>query len=307
MKILVTHLSPDLDAITSVWIVKKFLPGWLDAKVEFVPAGQRLERVKNNPDFESSPIIAIEKDEVMHVDTGMGPLDHHQTSDLSVCGASRAWDFVQERLVTLKQPLKEEKVDAVSRIVKLVVAYDHFQEVYRPEADADYHDFSLWAINEGLQYSKPGEDDYFMEFGRTCLDYLLAYYENKVWAEKELLEGIPFETKFGKGLGLESINESVVKLAQKRGHVLVARKDPRRGHVSIKTIPLRAESEEQRGKAGIDLTLAYEQLKKMDPDATWFLHVSKKMLLNGSVKNPNMKPTRLSLVDIIKVLERLYK
>ena len=52
----------------------------------------------------------------------------------------------------------------------------------------------------------------------------------------------------------------------------------------------------------IDLTLAYEKLRKMDPSATWFLHIGKKMLLNGSVKNPKMRPTRLGLSDIIKVL-----
>ena len=55
----------------------------------------------------------------------------------------------------------------------------------------------------------------------------------------------------------------------------------------------------------IDLTLVYEQLKKMDPDATWFLHVSKKMLLNGTPKNPKMIPTKLSLSDIIRVLEKI--
>ena len=53
----------------------------------------------------------------------------------------------------------------------------------------------------------------------------------------------------------------------------------------------------------IDLTLAYEKLRKMDPSATWFLHIGKKMLLNGSVKNPKMRPTRLGLSDIINVLE----
>ena len=55
--------------------------------------------------------------------------------------------------------------------------------------------------------------------------------------------------------------------------------------------------------ADIDLTLVYEKLKKMDPQATWFLHVGRKMLLNGTPKNPKMVPTKLSLTDIIKVLE----
>ena len=36
---------------------------------------------------------------------------------------------------------------------------------------------------------------------------------------------------------------------------------------------------EQQSSSGIDLTLAYEQMRKMDPDATWYLHVSKKICL----------------------------
>lgn len=308
MKIVVTHLSPDMDAIGSVWVIKKFLPGWSDAKVEFVPAGLRLERVKNHPEFVKEPVLKVGDDEIMHVDTGHGPLDHHQTSSMETCGAKRSWEFVLSELEKTGQQLRIEHQEAVSRIVEQIVAMDHFQEVHRVDASADYQDFSLWAINEGLQYLKPGEDDYYVEFGRTCLDYLFSFFENKIWAEKEMLKGIEFEIKAGKCLGIESQNDSVIKLAQKKGYVVVVRKDPRRGNVAIKAIPNKAESEEQSAKiSGIDLTLAYEQMKKMDPDATWFLHVGKKMLLNGSVKNPDMVPTKLTLDAIVNVLERLYK
>lgn len=323
MKIIVTHLSPDLDAIGSVWVIKKFLPGWNDAKVEFVPAGNRLERVKNRPDFETSEVLEINGDEIMHVDTGLGPLDHHQTSDMDTSGAKRSWDYVLASLEKEEQQMKTEHRDAVSRIIAQIVAIDHFQEVHRPEAFADYQDFSLWSINEGLQYLKPGEDDYFIEFGRTCLDYLFSFFENKIWAETELKKGVEFETRFGKSIGIDSRNDSVIKLAQKKGYVLVVRKDPRKGNVAIKTLPNRRHPELDSGSTpneqgvpkqirddkseGIDLTLAYELFRKMDPDATWFLHVSKKMLLNGSVKNPDMKPTKLQLQEIIGVLERLYK
>jgi hypothetical protein len=126
-------------------------------------------------------------------------------------------------------------------------------------------------------------------------------FENKVWAEKEIKEkGIEFNTKWGKGLGLESLNDSVVKLAQLMGYVVVIRKDPRKGYLRIKAKPNKNDQEK-----GVDLTLACEKLSKMDPQATWFLHVSKKMLLNGSTKNPKMKPTKLSLNDIIGVLKKI--
>ena len=323
MKIIVTHLSPDLDAIGSVWVIKRFLPGWKDARVEFVPAGNRLERVKNHPDFENKPILEVGTDEIMHVDTGLGPLDHHQTSDMDTSGAKRSWEYVLTQTSNAGLVIKEEHCAAITRMMDVIVSGDHFQEVYRADAAADFHDFSLYGLNEGVQYIKPGEHDYFVEFGRTCLDYLFAYFENKIWAEKEMENGVSFDTKYGKAFAVESMNDTVGKLAQKKGYVLVVRKDPRRGNVSIKTMPIMADSKGQiaNGKgliangleqekagmqSGVDLTLAHEQMKKMDPDATWFLHVSKKMLLNGSAKNPNMKPTKLSLTEIVNVLKSLY-
>jgi nanoRNase/pAp phosphatase (c-di-AMP/oligoRNAs hydrolase) len=49
MKIIVAHISPDWDAITSVWLIKKYLSGWQEATVKFVPAGQRLKELSDIP------------------------------------------------------------------------------------------------------------------------------------------------------------------------------------------------------------------------------------------------------------------
>jgi hypothetical protein len=84
------------------------------------------------------------------------------------------------------------------------------------------------------------------------------------------------------------------------GYVVVVRRDPRKGYLRIKAKPNKSDDDK-----GVDLTLTCEKLSKMDPQATWFLHVSKKMLLNGSPKNPKMKPTKLPLNDIIEVLKNI--
>lgn len=294
MKIIVTHSSPDLDAITSVWLLKKYLPGWNEARIQFVPAGERIENLKSHPSTTlrtnlKNPIESINGNEVIHVDTGMGPLDHHQTSDENVCAASRTFDFV-------KKSLTSEHKEAIERMVKVVIDIDHFKEVFWDNPTADYHDFSLIGILDGLKLQKVDDDLLYTDFIIQCLDALQHEFQNKIWAEKEIAEhGSKFETKWGKAIGFNTINDSVVKLAQKMGYVLVIRKDPRKGYVRIKATP----------QEKIDLTLLSEQLRKMDPQATWFLHVSKKMLLNGSVKNPKMKPTILSLEQIIQVLEKV--
>ncbi len=296
MKIIVTHTAPDMDAVTSVWLIKRFLPGWEEADVQFVPAGTRLAGAKPGPEV-TDVIEKVKDNEVIHVDTGMGPLDHHQTSDDNVCGASLAWDYVRENSEMFENQASDKITDrkeAISRMIKVVVDVDHFKEVFRPDPLSDYQDFSIVNVLDGLKLFKPNSDSFYVDFMLTALDGLLHDFENKIWAEEEIKVGIEFESRWGKGLGAETINDDVIKTAQLMGFAVVIRKDPRKGYVRIKANP----------KFKIDLTSVYEQLKKMDPEATWFLHVSRKMLLNGTPKNPTMRPTKLSLDDIIAVLKK---
>lgn len=306
MKIIVTHASPDWDAITSVWFIKRFLPGWAEAKIEFVPAGQRFS---STPNFEKTVIETVGKDEIIHVDTGMGPLDHHQTNDMNTSAAMRAYEFSIHSNPDLEDPATERlsfKKEALHRIAKVVVAIDHFQEVYWPDSTADHYEFSLLGVLDGLKLLKPNQDDYYVELGLTLLDAVLHNFENRIWAEHEIASnGKKFTTKWGKGIGFEILNDDVLKLAQKMGYTIVVRKDPRKGYVRIKAKPLQRALGASSKEKDVDLTLVYEQLSKMDPDATWFLHVSKKMLLNGTPKNPKMIPTKLTLNEIIKVLTSL--
>lgn len=304
MKIIVTHASPDMDAITSVWLLKRFLHGWEEAEFQFVPAGERLESTKFKVKSEKlgGVVQLVDDDEIIHVDTGLGPLDHHQTKDLDVSAASLTWDFVREKGEGFRVKDSDRtraKAEAIDRIVKIVVDTDHFKEVFWKDPKALYHDFSIVALIDGIKFAKPNQDVYYVRFGMECLDYLLHYFENRIWAEKEIKSsGKKFKTSFGQGIGFETINDSVLKLAQKMGYVLVVRKDPRKGYVRIKARPCDKE-------CSIDLTGAYKKLKKLDPEATWFLHVSGHMLLNGTPKNPKMKPTTLSLEEIISVLEKV--
>lgn len=319
MKIVVTHTAPDLDAITSVWLLKKFLPGWEDAQVEFVPAGTHREG--SSPERLIEPIEVLGKESILHVDTGLGPLDHHQTSDLSVCAASLTWEFVKVQSFGRAQDKNSEfrvrstqrindKMQAIERMVKVVVLYDHFQEVFFENSVGDYHEFSFYGIIEGIKLQKAGDDHAILGLGMTCLDALLHNFENRVWAEKEIAEnGKEFTTKWGKGIAFETINDDVIKLSQKMGYMVVVRKDPRKGYVRIKARPtekiesskLKVENGKQQTE--VDLTDVYNKLKALDPEATWFLHISKKMLLNGTAKNPKMIPSKLSLDDIIQVLK----
>lgn len=325
MRKIVTHKSSDIDAICSVWLLKRFYPNWDGAEVVFVNAGEGIEghSASESGDF-SKAIEVIDDAETIHVDTGLGALDHHQTADNNTCGASLTLQYVLNNPDSNlhKHDIKKE---AVKRIVELVIDDDHFQEIYYPDANHDIYEFGVVAIIQGYKLNHQKDDASLVEFVMEILDAILQNLEKKIWAEQEIKEkGIEFESKWGKALGIETINDEVLKFAQMQGYRLAVRKDPNGGFVRIKAIPDRRRasgnvilgrettpesnrswtSQDDEYNLGIDLTSAYDKLKELDPEASWFLHASKRMLLNGSTKNPEMKGSKLDLQRVIDILRK---
>ncbi|MBI4130300.1 hypothetical protein HY468_03225, partial [Candidatus Roizmanbacteria bacterium] len=244
-----------------------------------------------------------------HVDTGMGELDHHQ-DDRDTCAAKLVFEHVLKnknsklsakgrsasggKTQNSKIEIKHFQKEALERLVAVVNDIDHFRQVYYPEPTADYHQFSLVDILDGLHlvYNGRGSGDIqVVEHGMSALDAIYRVLQNKVHAEKELegSEKMEVTSPLGKIVGFLTGNDAVLDMAQKMGYSIVVRKDPKKGYVRIKALP----------EKGIDLTKTYELLKMKDPHATWFLHSSKAMLLNGSTKNPTMRPTTLNLETIL--------
>lgn len=290
MKTIVTHLAPDVDAVSSVWLLKRFLPGWSEAEVAYVPAGKTLQN--EPPDGDK---------DILHVDTGMGMLDHHQT-DEDTCAARRTLEFVAKAQNSkLKTQIRKAKNnhnfpdEALVRLIDVVNDIDHFREVYFPDPAADFYDFGFVAILDGLKLIYPDDHQKLIDVGMTILDGMYKTFQNKVWAEKEIkTEGVEFTTQWGKGIGFETLNDEVIRTAQKQGYTIAVRKDPKKEYVRIKALP----------DCGADLTKYYNRYRQLDPEATWFLHASRKMVLNGSVKNPESRATKLTLREIIEVLKK---
>ncbi|MEK7060883.1 MAG: chromate resistance protein ChrB domain-containing protein [Patescibacteria group bacterium] len=275
MKTIVAHLGPDLDAIASIWLVKMFWPEWEEAGFAFVPAGKTLNDMPpdNNP-------------EILHLDTGFGKFDHHQTAD-DTCAAKLVYDEV-------KKHHGEDK--ALERMVAIVNDIDHFREVFFPNPNGDIWGFGLHTIIDGWRYMYADNQLKIVELGMSALDAIYKTMQNKVWAEIELEKnGREFETRWGKGIAFETVNDEVIHVSQKKGFVIAVRKDSRKQYLRIKALPI----------AEIDLSPVYERLKKEEPEATWFLHASHHMVLNGSAKNPEMKPSKRPLSEIIEVIKEV--
>jgi hypothetical protein len=274
MKTIVAHIGPDLDAITSIWLIKTFFPDWLEASLAFVPAGQTYKGFP--PD---------DNPEIIHVDTGFGKFDHHQNAD-DTCAAQLVY---QE----LKKLGKNDL--ALERLVNVVNDVDHFREVFFPNATADFWDISMISAIDGWRLIYAEEPIKIVQLGMETLDGIYKTFQNKVWAEKEIKDkGIEFESPWGKALGIETVNDETVHLAQKMGYTIVIRKDANKGYLRVKSLPIDK----------IDLESYYETMKTKDPEATWFLHASHHMILNGSSKNPAMRPTILTLNEVIKILQK---
>lgn len=277
MKIIVTHRSVDLDCITACWLIKRFLPGWIEAEIEYIDAGS----TKDNKSPDSS-------DSIIHVDTGFGKFDHHQVNDYSsASGLVLKYLSVNNHILT-----KSEK--PLERLVDMVTKLDHFDEVNFPDANLDRYDFMIHQIIEGLK-GVLGKDNKITETGFILLDAIFQIFKNKVKAEEAIKKGFVFHSRFGKSLMMESQNEEAMKLALKSGYCLAARKDPVRGNIRIKTLP---------GEK-FDLTPVYEKIKLLDKKGTWFFHISRNMLLNSSSKNPNFIPSSLSTKKLIEIIKNI--
>ncbi len=276
-KTIITHLSPDFDAITASWLIIRYLPGWKNPQIKFIPAG-----------FIDKKPTAHDTADKVYVDTGLGKFDHHQFAQY-LSATKRVFDYlVKKKLI----PAKDQP--AIERIVELVTFIDNFQEVTLPNPTADIYDLSLPQIINGLK-AKFQDDHKVFFMVLDLLEGLLITFKNKLNAEIEINSALIFKFKGEKCLAIESKNDEVVTLGQKMGYSLVIRRDPQTGHIRIKARPDKK----------IDLTSLYHQLKTKDSQATWFLHSSKKMLLNGSKKNPQTKPSHLSLQKIIEIIKKI--
>ncbi len=276
-KIIVTHVSPDFDGIPAIWLLKKFHPEFKNAAVAFVPVG---DSTYNNEPVDSNP-------NVVHVDCGMGKFDHHQTNDFT-CGAK----LVYEWLVG-EGYIKDD--EAIERMVQVFTELDHGWDSYKwCEPASDRWEFGLYNVLIGWKMLYPRQDEKYVEWTIHGLDAVYMLMKQKVMAEKEVKGGRQFKTRWGKGVAVYTANDSILDAAIKGGYAVVVRKDPARGYVRV------TGSNNHK----VDFTRAYEMCKKADSEATWFLHASKVLLRNGSTRNPTMKPTKLSIDEIVEILSK---
>lgn len=286
-KLIVTHHSPDLDAIGAVWLLKRFDgQHYADAHVAFVNPGDQIS-------LHEAEKHGCQLHEVTHVDTGLGEFDHHQPErgrqQLS------ASSLVYAYLIKIHPELSNDV--ALKKISEFITDVDHFGEIYWPDSGSYRYCFMIQDLISGMDYTDPHNDDSQLHFGLQCLDNAYAGLIQFVKAEEILqTRGTSFLIKAGQVLGLETNNDQTIKLAQKQGFALVIRKDPDEGHIRIKARP----------DTEIELKPLADKISQLEPQASWYYHPSGKMLINGSRKHRNQRASGLSLNRILDLVRDLY-
>ena len=277
MKTIVTHIFPDLDAITSAWLITRYLPEWEGAEIVFVPQQQNWNNIvpDSNPD-------------VLYCDTGYGKFDHHHIKERT-CASRRIFDY----LLMMEYVSPKDKVP-LSRIIDYVTDIDNFGEVSYPDPTSDRYEFCLHQLITGLR-KKGTSDSALVLTVFPLLDGVLQLFFYKSRAEGEIAKGFVFDSHYGKSIAMNSSNEEAMRLAQKKGFSLVVMKDPQKKSARIKTLP----------SPELDLTPVYEKIIKIDTKGYWFLHILKNMLLNGSSRKPDAVPTPLSLQKLIEIIKEV--
>jgi hypothetical protein len=281
-KLIVTHHAPDCDAIGAVWVLKRFdAQHYATAQVAFVDPGTEI-----HPSVAEE--LGFQMHEVIHVDTGMGEFDHHQPERgmLRICATSLVYDHVCK----IHPELKNDT--SLKAVVEFVTDDDHFGEVNWPEPDSLRYSFMISSMLHGFESVDPHDDDSQLRFGMTCYDAAYASLNETIQAKEDIAEhGQEFEIGKFRCLALETKNDTVMKYAQKIGFHIVFRKDPETGEIRIKARP----------DITLDLKPLADEILKIDHVGSWFYHASGKMLLNGSRKKRQQRPSPLTLQQVMEL------
>jgi hypothetical protein len=260
---IVGHLAPDLDCLTAIWLLMRF-GGAEDAELHFVPAGKTLFDQPGDAD----PAI-------VHVDTGNGRFDHHQRADRQLCSAELVRRYVAPR------------DRALERMVRRVCQID---TATAPSGELGF--FNITALIDGYNLMFPTRPHHVAYAMLPNLDAWYAHEARQIRLEEAFARRLEFETPWGLGIAMESADGGSSRLAYRHGAVLYAYRD---GHGWM---GIAAQSRSQ-----VDLSPVYADLRRIDSNADWYLHPSKRILLCGSAKAPAGVLSSLTLLELVNIIQ----
>ncbi len=214
--------------------------------------------------------------EIIHVDTGHGRFDHHAAADHNLS----ATELVR-RAIASEEPV-------LQRIARAVTLLDHALASGGTGPD-------ICALIEGYNALYPQSPEAVASAMFANFDAWYAHEAKQARLEAAFAQRIEFETPWGLGIAMESDDGGSSRLAYGAGAVLYAYRDGK-GNMGIAA----------KSRSQVNLSQVLRELKRIDLDADWFLHPSKRLLLCGTPKSPPRVPSKLSLEELAGVLRGDY-
>ncbi|MEY4723772.1 MAG: hypothetical protein RLZZ324_1285 [Candidatus Parcubacteria bacterium] len=269
MKTLVTHLKPHLDDICAFWLLRRLVPELKDAPMRF-------EQVANLGG------TAHDDADTVCVGLGAGKYDEHK-GDINDCSTSLVWKDVSPAA-----GLDADEHAAYQKIVDWSLKID----LGKTMSDAG-ESFTVPALLDGYFATHDRDSATLTTFGFELLDALLEVQRGEVRIEKAWAARKEFTTPWGMGVAVRGAPKSFDSFAYAHGAVVVVLVNAENTYHSI-----RASAD-----SPTDLTAAAEAVKAREPNANWFFHHSKRMLIcGGTGMVPAKVPSKLTLEELVALV-----
>jgi len=294
---IITHTAPDMDAITSCWLLQRF-GGLNAAEIRFVNTG--------NPDPELLASAEAVVDTGKIYDPTKNRFDHHQDAKLK-----SATYLVADTLRT-----RGGHEEALREIWPLIVLIDEADRGIWSSGSSQSRVHGLHAIFSGGLPS--GMSDLGMlAWGYQLLDSLFTTYQRRAEGRAALTEHLVYESDDGLLLAIKDAPRSATSAAFERGARLVLFAD-----TTSNAIGLQRSSEWATPHAGDLVERLAERLAAwaaapvdddgFEPDLaqalgaeldTWFKHPVGFFAGRGTAKAPSNEPISIGLVTLATLLD----
>lgn len=268
MKTLITHIRPHLDDLCAIWLMRRYAPEAKDAAIDFIATNARGGTVADDPDH-------------LYIGVGRGRFDEHK-GDVGQCAATLVLAHLKER------KLLGDDLPAVEKLAAWVLEEDTGKLNTMPNRE-----FSIPVILQSTFDLNDRDSHKVAALGFSILDGLLGAMRNQVLLDRDWERRVSFLSRFGPAVALESNARDIDSYAYVRGFDIVVFVNTARNYHNVKV----------KAGAPVDLTPAYEAFHGREPDAAWYLHHSKKMLICGGDLAPGATTSKLTLAEMVELLK----
>lgn len=288
---IITHTSPDFDAIASVWLLKRF--GGFDAvPVQFVNTG--------NPDPALLEQAAAVVDTGRIYDVTRWRFDHHQLPGKeanSTCAAWMVWDWLHARAAIPSEAF--DTLVAIEPLIQLVFQGD----TGRREADYSRR-LGIHALLSNQK--RQGADDHtLLAYGCHLLDNLAQSLTSQAEAQRSLQAHTVYESADGLVVALLNAPLGATHAAHEKGARLVVFHDET---TKARGVMRGGEGQDVHVGALIqriayladDTPLAHELHK-------WYCHQAGFFAGRGTAKAPVDDALEVPIVEIARIVDGAWE